>query len=212
MDSNFYKELNSKLPIEGWDFDPIVIDNVLSDKQIEQAYRFIDKNKESAENWAGRKSWMIDDLVVRSNLTKTIQSAASLAIGEDLTLNEYPFFLRYSPQYGYISKLFPHIDYRDSQRVTVDLQLNYDEDWAVVIEGKSFNLKFNQALIFLGTQQMHWRENKNLKNDSVIDMLISNLHFSKDRPLCENQINIADEKSFILKKHIGVNGVEQKND
>lgn len=212
MESSFYKELSSRLNIPGWDFEPIIIDNVLSDKEIQEVYKFIDNNKESAENWAGRKSWMIDNPFLRNALTKKIETSSSLAVGEDLKLNEYPFFLRYSPQYGFISKLFPHIDYRDSQRVTVDLQLNYDEEWAVVVEGKSFNLKFNQALIFLGTQQMHWRENKTLKDESVIDMLISNLHFVNDRPLCDNQINIADEKSYILKEHIGVNEEEQKND
>ena len=212
MDTSFYDELNSIFPISGQNFKPIIVDNVLSDKEIEYVYQFIDNNKEIEEDWAGRKSWMVDDSSLRSSISKKIENVVSLAVGEQLQLNEYPFFLRYSPQYGFISKLFPHSDYRDSQRVTVDLQLNYDEEWAIIIEGNSFNLKFNQALIFLGTQQMHWRENKTLKDKSVIDMLISNLHFVNDKPLDENQIKMTEEKNWRLMPHTGIYGEAKKND
>lgn len=212
MESTFYDELNSRFPISGQDFKPIIIDNVLSDEEIKEVYNFVNNSKEVEEDWAGRKSWMVDSPILRNKISKKIEDTVSAAIGEKLKLNEYPFFLRYSPQYGFISKLFPHSDYRDSQRVTVDLQLNYDEEWAIIIEGNSFILKFNQALVFLGTQQMHWRENKTLMPNSVVDMLISNLHFVNDRPLDENQIRMTEEKNWRLMPHTGIYGEAKKND
>lgn len=195
-----YESVKKEDHISGQDFEPIIIKDVLSEEQISYIYDYISKNKEDDEQWAGRKSWMIDRIDGPGlDISDSIQKAVHNALNVSVQLNEYPFLLRYSPKYGAISKLFPHSDYRDSQRVTIDIQLKYNEDWAVVIEGKNYNLKYNEALVFLGTQQLHWRENKILKNDTEVDMLIANLHYLPSRDLDENQVNILDKRSYHLK-------------
>jgi hypothetical protein len=121
-----------------------------------------------------------------------------------------PFFLRYYSGYGYEPKLAPHYDKRESQRFTLDIQLNYDEEWAVVVEEKSYTLKYNQGLIFKGTQQMHWRESKVLKPDTTIDMFISNFTFVPDRPIDDGQLDKMEMRSMLLMKELNINNQENR--
>jgi len=220
-----YNRIKSQSYVTGQDFEPIIIKNVLSEEQIEYIYKLIKTKLPDDENWAGRKSWLIDRIdgdvsgpggrIHGTHLSRAIsariEEVTRNAISADVKLNEFPFLLRYSPKYGYISKLFPHCDYRDSQRVTIDIQLNHDEEWPIVVEGKEYTLKYNEALIFLGTQQMHWRTDKTLKDETEIDMLIANVHYLPDRPTDENQREILDNRSYHLKKETSIEYEEKKN-
>jgi hypothetical protein len=132
------------------------------------------------------------------------------ATGHQVYLDEMPFFLRYYSGYGYEPKLAPHYDNRPSQRLTLDIQLNYDEEWAVVVEEKKYVLKYNQGLIFKGTQQMHWREKKVLKPNTTIDMFISNLTYVPDRPLDPNQIEKMEARSMCLMSELNIDNRENK--
>jgi hypothetical protein len=208
-----YNRIKNQSYVTGQDFEPIIIKNVLSEEQIEYIYKFIKTKLPDDEKWAGRKSWMIDRIDgthISSGISARIEEVTRNAISADVKLNEFPFLLRYSPKYGYISKLFPHCDYRDSQRVTIDIQLNHDEEWPIVVEGKEYTLKYNEALIFLGTQQMHWRTDKTLKDETEIDMLIANVHYLPDRPLDENQKETLDTRSHHLKKETSIYFIEEK--
>jgi hypothetical protein len=205
-----YENIKKEDHISGQDFDPIIVKDVLSEEQIAYIYKYIGEHKEDEEKWAGRKSWMIDRIDGPGiDISDRIENIVKDALKVEVQLNEYPFLLRYSPKFGSLSKLFPHSDYRDSQRITIDIQLNYNEDWAVVIEGKNYNLKYNEALLFLGTQQLHWRENKVLKDDTEIDMLIANVHYLPSRELDENQVNILDKRSYHLKIETDIDEFER---
>lgn len=207
-----YEKIKKQHYVAGQDFEPIIVKNVLSENQIEYIYKYIKIKSPDDEKWAGRKSWMIESMQgvvepINARLEKIIKDATSI----DVELNEMPFLLRYSPKYGNISKLFPHSDYRDSQRVTIDVQLNYDEEWPIVVEGKEYILKYNEALIFLGTQQMHWRTDQVLKDETEIDMFIANLHYTPDKPLDEDQIQTLDLRSYHLKNETLIDNTEEDN-
>lgn len=195
-------------PVSGEHFDPIVIDNVLTEDQIKRIYASIEKNDEHLQGWFGRKSWMIDNLEM--DIIYQMSLSVAKATGHQVYLDEMPFFLRYYSGYGYEPKLAPHYDNRPSQRLTLDIQLNYDEEWAVVVEEKKYVLKYNQGLIFKGTQQMHWREKKVLKPNTTIDMFISNLTYVPDRPLDPNQIEKMEARSMHLMSELNIDNRENK--
>lgn len=194
--------------VSGQNFEPIVIDNVLTDDQIQRIYSSIEDNKDELQGWFGRKSWMIDNLPI--DIIYQMSFAIAKATNQQVYLDEMPFFLRYYSGYGYEPKLAPHYDKRESQRFTLDIQLNYDEEWAVVVEEKSYTLKYNQGLIFKGTQQMHWRESKVLKPDTTIDMFISNFTFVPDRPIDQGQLDKMEMRSMLLMKELNINNQENK--
>ncbi len=65
---------------------------------------------------------------------------------------------------------------------------------------KSFTLEDNQALIFAGTQQIHWRENIQISEDAEIDMIFCHLEYVNPKPLDENQEQVLRERADFLMK------------
>ena len=109
---------------------------------------------------------------------------------------------RYCSNYISAPALTPHFDgygsdFNDPIRVTFDVQLKSTFNWKIVVEEKSFTLNDNEALIFSGTNQVHWREKINFKKDDFVDMLFC--HFVQD---CENpKFNSEDlQKNLELKE------------
>ena len=94
------------------------------------------------QKFAGHRAWAFKDEEFANKLNKVVTDL----IGEPMVLTEYSF-ARYSPKFGYKPKLFPHYDthFADGQRITVDIQMNKNVDWAVIVEGESFNFDVNDA-------------------------------------------------------------------
>jgi mannosyltransferase OCH1-like enzyme len=88
---------------------------------------------------------------------------------------------------------------KESVKVTFDIpsELKSTFDWKIFVEGKSFTLKDNDALVFSGTNQLHWRERINFKKDDFVDMLFC--HFIQD---CEDpKVNSKDfQKNLEIKE------------
>lgn len=85
---------------------------------------------------------------------------------------------RYATGYNDPPNLYPHIDFFSEPRLTFDIQLKSTRNWPIFVEGTEFVLRDNEALIFYGTNQMHWRPKTTFKDDDIIDMLFC--HFSED--------------------------------
>ena len=197
---------NNQGPIIDEDFEIKVINNVLTKENIEYLYKTIEESEFSVQPWGGRKSW---NLMVDKFMYQRLNQVVREATGLPLILKEY-FFIRYNPKYGYIPKLFPHYDNRESQRITVDIQLNANQDWGVVVEGKNTILEYNQALIFAGTQQQHWREHIDINPDAEIDMLVCNFMYIPDRPLQENHRELQDERANFLIELTGIGNKDEE--
>jgi hypothetical protein len=200
IDYGPYNELKAKHKISNEDFNVCVANDVLTPDLIEYLYDNLNEDSVTTQDWGGRKSYSMS---LHPALARRVNEAAKKATGLNIYLKEF-FFLRYTLDYGYESKLFPHWDSRESQRITFDIQLNADEDWGVVVEGDNYILKFNQGLLFSGTQQIHWREDKKLKAGSTVDMLICNMAYVNDIPLDENQAEILEERSMFLMEKTGI--------
>lgn len=86
---------------------------------------------------------------------------------------------------GYIDppNLYPHIDFFEAPRFTFDIQLKSTRNWPIVVEGNEFILRDNEAMIFSGTNQLHWRPKTIFRDDDIMDMLFC--HFSEDSEIPE---------------------------
>lgn len=62
---------------------------------------------------------------------------------------------KYCPMFGN-PNIPPHIDL-NACTYTIDLQLNGNIEWEIYVEGKPYTMKNGDALLYLGTDQMHWR-------------------------------------------------------
>lgn len=66
----------------------------------------------------------------------------------------------YNAKFGQ-SKLPVHTD-KNASQFTIDYQLRSNFDWSNYVLGKKFTLKDNDALIFSGSNQLHWRQKRKL--------------------------------------------------
>ena len=204
--------LKSQPKISNQDFVVKVADNVLLPEHIEEIYNKVNSSSENEtriQPWAGHKVWDIKfSKLIEDRITKVAQDI----LGEDVFLDYDYSFARYSPKFGYKCKLFPHYDNRESQRITFDIQIKASEPWAVVVENEPFYLEDNQALLFSGTQQIHWRENKVIADDAEIDMIFCHLVYKTPRPLDDNQKDILNQRANLLMGQTGISNEVIKNE
>jgi hypothetical protein len=192
--------MKAKNHVPNQDFEVIKIKDVLSPIVIDYLYKMTEEANVTVQEWGGRKCWALNSHPI---FYRAVNEAVKRATGKNVFLMEF-FFLRYSNEYGYQSKLFPHYDKYDSQRLTLDIQLKYNKDWAVVVEGESFNLEYNEGLLFSGTQQIHWREETEFNDGDVVDMIICNLKYDPDIENSEDQEDILQERSLFLMEQTGI--------
>jgi hypothetical protein len=196
--------LRSQPKISNQDFRVRIADNVLLPEHIEEIYEIVNNTSEDntrVQPWAGHKVW---DVNFSKEIEDRITSVAQAIVEDEVILDFDYSFARYSPKFGYLCKLFPHYDTRDSQRITFDIQLRASEPWSVVVENIPYPLEDNQALMFAGTQQIHWREDKNISPDAEIDMIFCHLVYKKSRPLDDNQKDILDKRAMMLINQTGI--------
>jgi len=197
--------------IDNQDFPVVQIENILSDEHIAEIYYKVAQTDDSqtiTQPWAGHKAYHTK---FSNDVISQIEKRVSEIVGEEMIMAEYSF-ARYSEEYGYKCKLFPHYDTKKSQRVTCDIQLESNEDWGIIVEGEQYNLNYNDALIFAGSQQMHWREDKRIGQDTKIDMMFCHLVYKNDRPLQENHVAILEKRTRALMMDTGIDSQIETND
>jgi hypothetical protein len=203
FDPAVYNEEYENGYVDNKDFNPYVIKNLLTNEEVLSIYNII-KNKENDflfQPFAGHRAWTFKDETFSNKLNKIITDY----IGEPMELKEYSF-ARYSSKFGYKPKLFPHYDTHslDGQRITVDIQMNKTRDWAVVVEGQPFNFDIGDALVFSGTQQVHWRENLELDSNDEIDMIFAHFSYIDQKPWSPMQKEILEYHSHRLRESVGI--------
>jgi hypothetical protein len=195
--------------ISNEDFDVKKAKNIFTENQIAKIYSIINNTpieKTRLQKWAGHRAW---DAMFSQDILDAITTAAQNILGNHIKLSGDYSFARYSPEYGFNCKLFPHYDTRNSQRITFDIQLNADEPWGIVVENNKYFLNNNEALIFAGTQQIHWRENKKLLPTSKIDMIFCHLEYVNPVPYDTDQDKILQERAKFLLDHVGISNLEE---
>lgn len=208
-----YNDFKSSQPyVSNQDFPVKIIKDIFSEEQIDKIYNIINNTSEKntrLQSWASHKVW---DVTLGEEIESRINEVVKENLGSHLELRKDYSFARYSPKFGYKAKLFPHYDTRPHQRVTFDIQLRASEPWGLVVENEDYLLEDNEALVFAGTQQIHWRANKEIAADAEIDMIFCHLEYVNDLPLDENQDLILRERANFLIEQTGISNEEEKNE
>jgi hypothetical protein len=170
--------------------------NVFSQGEIDLIYSGIDLNEKKQTTTVdlyAQKVWFIN---LPEKIKDTVTKLARGIYQQNVNLEEISF-ARYSKEYGQFPNLTPHYDNTFlEQRVTIDVQLRSNIDWPIVIQGREFTLKDNEALTFSGTHQVHWRKNQIFKDDDFIEMLFC--HFSlEDKKIITIEDKIKIEKRMM---------------
>jgi hypothetical protein len=148
------------------------------------------------------------NLKINKKIVDKIIDVAGKKLNKELELESISF-TRYSKQYGN-PNLHPHVDTKfKTPRLTFDIQLDSNLDWAIIVEGESSILKNNEALIFSGTNQVHWREKKVFNDDEYLDMLLCQFsektnyvneippEFIKERDIRQKTLKLKYDKGII---------------
>lgn len=186
------------------DFAPVLVEDIFTDKELNDILQTVSKfplEKIRIQKWGGQG--VLDEIKISDSVIAKIQNLASKASNKELIVAEYSI-VKYCPEYGYEVKLFPHYDTRPYEMFVFDVQLQTNEDWGIIVEGKQFNLLDNQALLFSGTQQMHWRENKKLQDGSEILMMFCWLKHKISKPISETQSTIMLERQKVLQRETNI--------
>lgn len=195
--------------ISNQDFVPQIAKNIFSQEQISRIYEVIDATPESqtrVQPWAGHKVW---DISFDKDIEDAIVRAAQAILGPVVHLSGDYSFARYSKDFGYQTKLFPHYDTRDKQRVTFDIQLRSTEPWGLWVEDNPiYYLEDNEALMFAGTQQIHWRDNKDMPQSAITDMIFCHLQYVEDTPLDAGQDGVLQARALYLMNQTGISNEE----
>ena len=205
----YQKLVNSQRKVSNQDFETMIVDDIFDEKDIAYIYDIVNntpEDKTKLQKWAGHRAWHVKLPEIEDKINKAIEKT-SLA-GKVRLVGDYSF-ARYDPAYGYECKLFPHSDLRDEQRITFDIQVHADQEWGLVVEDKSYFLKDNQALVFAGTQQTHWREITKILPGNKIDMIFCHLEYIDPVPLDKDQDMILSERTRFLSEFYNLESNEE---
>jgi|LakMenEpi13Oct10_1017325.scaffolds.fasta_scaffold00001_26 hypothetical protein len=204
-----YEKLRKSQPeVHDQNFIPQVSSNILTKEQIEEIYSMMDsypKEKIRIQKWGGQGCY--DTVSLSDDIKEKILSEANKMSKEKLEI-EYVSIVRYSPEFGYDVKLFPHYDTRPCEMFVFDLQLKSNEEWGIIVEGKKYNLEDNQAILFSGTQQMHWREKKKLSPNAQIDMIFVWLSHKEKKVLSSDHSLIMKTREEVLLNETKISNLE----
>jgi hypothetical protein len=205
-----YKNLReSQDHVVNQDFVPIIINNIFNNQEIEYIANSIKSfplDKIRVQKWGGQG--ILDDIKITNEIKDKIESVVTKHVGEEMILENFSI-ARYSPEYGYEVKLFPHYDTRPTEMFVLDIQLQTNEDWGIIVEGEQYNINDNDALLFSGTQQMHWRERKKLSKNSEIYMMFCWLKHKAEKTLNSQHDIIMKERESILMQETNINSEER---
>jgi len=91
---------------------------------------------------------------------------------DEIKLAHYNY-IDYNPKYGdgrYVPSLPPHIDSTENL-VTFNYQLDGNIEWDLYIDGKPYQLKNGDAMIFTAVNQVHWRPKREWKDGDFLEIV-----------------------------------------
>jgi hypothetical protein len=180
-----------------------IVDNVLSKEEIDDVLNHINESKNKI-NMEMYNQELIDFFLPETIKLKIIKYCEEIS-NTNLILTEYQF-CRYR---NYLKKddvpgspnLTPHFDDSFKEpRFTFDYQINGNITWPIIVEGKEFSLKNNQALTFSGTHQIHWRPIINFADDEFLDMIFFHFIDKESKQVSDDHFDIMNKKRKVFKK------------
>ena len=160
--------------------DVIVLRDFLSESEVaelKEAIRLVRDNEQPEHEVLEFKHWsrINHGIHIPQSVFNKFQAAAHKYGDKSLKFTHQTSF-RYQPDLGGTTQCPPHTDGNETQ-FSMDYQVDANVEWPLWVEGKKYVLGNNDVLIMSGRSQVHWREEKHLKDGEYCDMFI--LHFAE---------------------------------
>jgi hypothetical protein len=138
--------------------EPIIIKNLLSEEDLATVHKQIaEVYSRNGQTWDphSQRNIMFDyDMPILNELTNKLMPIAIEYFEDPEMLPTYSLYSEYTLE---TSNLHKHKDL-NACTYTIDLCLKQDKPWGLWIEGKEYILQENEAILFWGEDQLHWRE------------------------------------------------------
>lgn len=109
---------------------------------------------------------------ILEDAAKTLLPKARNIFGEDIQ-SSYTLWVSYK---GFRANLPHHID-DNACTFTIDMCMSYKTQWPIYVEGKELILEPNQAAVYYGEDQYHWRNKFPDPAKNEVEMIF--FHFTK---------------------------------
>jgi hypothetical protein len=151
---------------------PIVISELLDENDIKELDRIISlKEHIYHEADSGRLLQNLNSLQT-SYLNQKITDKVKSILEKNLKMVAEGY-TTYSIEYG-SPILAPHCDSNETQYI-LDYHVDSNVEWPIAVEGEYVNLKNNEAVLFSGKYDIHWRPKKEFKDGEFVSMIF--FHF-----------------------------------
>jgi hypothetical protein len=157
------------------------IENVFSKIEIDYLKDII-KEKESLKLYTLRPDTgriAISLMYLKPEIIDKVEKIIKNSYGKDYKIKDVGF-QRYKLEYGH-PNLKPHLDNGNCE-VVFDYQIEANKKWDVVVNGNSVGLNDNDAVIFEGEKDAHWRKPTRFSPNEYVSMInfnaVSSNHWS----------------------------------
>ncbi len=156
-------------------FQPVLLHDVFSTEDFERLRNVLDSG-EKEKNWIDPKNnrRVIKYPELDSHFSKKLEPVVQNLFKNTRIKSTYSVYLDYNKP---TSKLPPHKD-NNACTYTVDYCVSSKTPWPIIIEGEEFIVEPNQALVFMGGHDLHWRDDMPNPNDNRVEVIM--FHFCLD--------------------------------
>jgi hypothetical protein len=152
--------------------EPVIIDDVFTPEQVARLHelKLEDARNKEYDPFCGRFIIHHDEL--ERDYSSKLEPIAGDIFGDPTIKTSYSAYVRYA---WANSKLPAHLD-MDAGEYTIDYCLSQKtEPWGIIIDGKEYFLKPNQAIAFVGSKLEHYRNNLPDPENNEVEMIL--FHF-----------------------------------
>jgi hypothetical protein len=197
------------------EFKPFVIKDVLSQEDYDYVYECVNEGFPTEitpdlppDNREFREYLDVPELGYlayikgfKQGFCETVKEISEKATGLSLRLPQI-HFARYTTKTGNKPLLRPHNDSElKNPSITLSIQLDSTLDWELCAYDTCDTLESNQALIFSGSHQIHWRPVVEFSDEDYFDILVCQLSVIGESSLSEDHSAMMEEiKKIELKK------------
>jgi hypothetical protein len=144
---------------------PIIIKNLLTSEELkivhEQVFNAYQNKNHIWDDWAHRNTIGEYYMPILTQLRERLMPIAIDFFEDKDMLPSYSLYSEYTSQ---LSNLHKHKDF-NACTYTIDLCLKQEKPWGLWIEDKEYILQENEAILFYGEDQLHWREDLTESNN-----------------------------------------------
>lgn len=180
---------------------PVILNKVFDDEIfVNFKQRLFDhpKPKDQFDSGFGRYCFMNED--VTNHMNMLLPKARELFDSPTL-LPTYALVAHYE---GKDANLFKHVD-SNACTYTIDMCVYQNEPWDLYVEGIPYTLQENQALVYYGEDQEHWREDFPNPESQHVAMIFfhyaepDHWFFTRGQEYYQVKFNIMTEEEYVAK-------------